>query len=35
MIILFKQKDYSCEDRILISFANLKEKLDELKEKEK
>jgi hypothetical protein len=35
MTILFKQKDFSCEDSITISFANLKEKLEELKEKEK
>jgi hypothetical protein len=35
MTILFKQKDFSCEDSIVMSFSNLKEKLDDLKEKEK
>jgi hypothetical protein len=34
MTILFRQKNYSCEDSIAISFANLKEKLEEQKEKE-
>ena len=34
MTILFKQKDFSCEDSISISFANLKEKLEEQKEEE-
>jgi len=29
MTILFRQKNYSCEDSISISFANLKEKLKE------
>jgi hypothetical protein len=35
MTILFKQKDFSCEDSIAISFANIKEKLEEQKEKGK
>ena len=34
MSILFRQKNYSCEDSIALSFANLKEKLEEQKEKE-
>ena len=34
MTILFRLKNTSYEDSIAISFANLKEKLDELKEKE-
>ena len=34
MTILFRQKNYSCEDSIAISFANIKEKLEEQKEKE-
>jgi len=34
MTILFRQKNFSCEDSIAISFANLKEKLEEQKEEE-
>jgi hypothetical protein len=34
MTILFRQKNFSCEDSIAMSFANLKEKLEEQKEKE-
>jgi|APSaa5957512535_1039671.scaffolds.fasta_scaffold07616_4 hypothetical protein len=34
MTILFRLKNTSYEDSIAFSFANLKEKLDELKEKE-
>jgi len=34
MTILFRQKNYSCEDSIAMSFANIKEKLKEQKEKE-
>jgi hypothetical protein len=34
MTILFRQKNFSCEDSIEMSFANLKEKLDEQKEEE-
>jgi len=34
MTILFRQKNYSCQDSIAMSFANLKEKLEEQKEKE-
>jgi hypothetical protein len=34
MTILFRQKNFSMEDSIAMSFANLKEKLDESKEKE-
>ena len=34
MTVLFRQKNYSCEDSIAMSFANLKEKLEEQKEKE-
>jgi|SaaInlStandDraft_5_1057022.scaffolds.fasta_scaffold153310_2 hypothetical protein len=29
MTVLFRQKNYSCEDSIEMSFANLKEKLEE------
>ena len=29
MTVLFRQKNYSCEDSIAMSFANLKEKLEE------
>jgi len=32
MTILFRQKNLSCEDSIAMSFANLKEKLEEQKE---
>jgi len=35
MTILFRQKNFSCEDSIAISFANLKEKLEEQKRKSK
>ena len=34
MTVLFRQKNYSCEDSIAMSFANLKEKLEEQKDKE-
>jgi len=34
MTILFRQKNFSCDESIAMSFANLKEKLDESKEKE-
>jgi len=34
MTILFRQKNFSYEDSIAMSFANIKEKLDEQKEKE-
>ena len=34
MTILFRQKNFSCEDSIAMSFANLKEKLNEEKERE-
>jgi len=34
MTILFRQKDFSCEDSIAMSFANLKEKLEEQREKD-
>jgi hypothetical protein len=34
MTILFRQKNYSSEDSIAMSFANLKEKLEEQKEEE-
>jgi hypothetical protein len=34
MTILFRQKNYSCQDSIAMSFANLKEKLEEQKDKE-
>ena len=34
MTVLFRQKNYSCEDSIEMSFANLKEKLEEQKDKE-
>ena len=32
MTVLFRQKNYSCEDSIAMSFANLKEKLEQFKE---
>jgi len=35
MTVLFRQKNFSCDESIAISFANLKEKLEELKEKER
>ena len=34
MTVLFRQKNFSCEDSIAMSFANLKEKLNEEKERE-
>ena len=34
MTILFRQKNYSSEDSIAMSFANLKEKLEEQQEEE-
>jgi len=34
MTVLFRQKNFSCEDSIAMSFANIKEKLEEQKEKE-
>lgn len=35
MTILFRQKNYSYEDSIAMSFANIKEKLEECKEDDK
>jgi len=34
LTVLFRQKNFSCEDSIAMSFANIKEKLEEQKEKE-
>jgi hypothetical protein len=34
MTVLFRQKDLSYDESIAMSFANLKEKLNEQKEKE-
>jgi len=34
MTILFRQKNFSSDESIALSFANLKEKLEEREEKE-
>jgi len=34
LTVLFRQKNYSSEDSIALSFANIKEKLEQFKEEE-